>query len=213
MHTNQESRERSRSEVRMRRWFSGACDVVVVSLAVSGACLLVSGCGQRDNLHSSYTSSTTQSVESQAVGAPPQPASGDPGQSLTAVPASSQVLVGSKNAGGSTETQSLPPEIAVSIADTLVQPGAGIEITAEGTPDVTEMVLWDGLNDAQAFYHDSSRNEWKVSYRVPLRPRQERIGLSVTAKNEAGRWRRVWVFLHVGPVVGANPQPVEGEDS
>jgi hypothetical protein len=38
---------------------------------------------------------------------------------------------------------------------------------------------------------------WRVSYRVPLRPKQERLGLSVTAQNDLNRWRRVWIFLHV----------------
>lgn len=204
---NSLDRNRNHGGIRGRRWVAGACDVIVISLALGGACLLVSGCGKRDNLHSTYTSTTTQQVETQAVEVPPQPASAAVGQPLTMVPA------GSQTPSGSAESQSLPPEIAVSIADTLVEPGAAIEIVAEGTPDVTEMVLWDGLNDRQAFYHDASRNEWKVSYRVPLRPKQDRIGLSVTAKNEAGRWRRVWVFLQVGSVMRGEVQPVESQDS
>ena len=32
---------------------------------------------------------------------------------------------------------------------------------------------------------------------MPLRPKQDRIGLSVTAKNDQHRWSRVWLFLQV----------------
>jgi hypothetical protein len=45
---------------------------------------------------------------------------------------------------------------------------------------------------------DSSGLVWKVNYRVPLRPRTDRLGLAVTATNDTHRWRRVWVFLQVG---------------
>jgi hypothetical protein len=39
---------------------------------------------------------------------------------------------------------------------------------------------------------------WRAQDRVPLHPRHERFGVSVTARNDADRWRRVWVFLNVG---------------
>jgi len=44
---------------------------------------------------------------------------------------------------------------------------------------------------------DEVGNTWRVGYRVPLRPGTDRLGLSVTAKNESHRWRRVWLFLQV----------------
>ena len=103
------------------------------------------------------------------------------------------------NAGASepsaTRSDSLPPDIAVSLGDTLVTPGETVELTAEGTPDVVEVTLWDGVHERLAFTRDAEGNTWRVEYRVPLQLNSERLGLSVTAKNEAGRWRRVWLFL------------------
>ena len=93
--------------------------------------------------------------------------------------------------------ESLPPDLSVTVSDTLVSPGESVEITAEGTSDVGEIVLWDGIHDRQALTYDSMAKVWRTNYRVPLRPSSERFGLSVTAKNEANRWRRVWVFLSV----------------
>ncbi len=77
----------------------------------------------------------------------------------------------------------------------------------EGTPDVTEMALSDGHGDALPMVRDSTGNTWRVNYRVPLRPRASRIGLAVTAKNDAHRWRRVWLFLQVND----GKQQVESE--
>jgi hypothetical protein len=59
------------------------------------------------------------------------------------------------------------------------------------------MALSDGIGKPEPFYHDASANLWRVSYRVPLRPKQDRLGLSVTAENDLNRWRRVWIFLNV----------------
>ena len=81
------------------------------------------------------------------------------------------------------------------MGDTLVTPGETVELTARGTPDVVEVTLWDGVHERLAFTRDAEGNTWRVQYRVPLRLKSERLGLSVTAKNEAGRWRRVWLFL------------------
>lgn len=93
---------------------------------------------------------------------------------------------------------SAPPDVVVSASDTAVTAGQAIEVTVEATPDVTEMALSDGFGDAIPMVRDSSGLTWRANYRVPLRPRSERLGLSVTAKNEHGRWRRVWHFLEVG---------------
>src|SRR5437667_442559 len=94
-----------------------------------------------------------------------------------------------------THPDSMPPDLAVSVGDTLVTPGETVELTARGTPDVVEVTLWDGVHERLAFARDAEGNTWRVQYRVPLRLKSERLGLSVTAKNEAGRWRRVWLFL------------------
>lgn len=100
-------------------------------------------------------------------------------------------------AGGDGTRVPLPPELAVEPFDHTVRPGQGVEIAVEGTSDVTEMALSDGLGDALPMVRDSTGATWRVDYRVPLRPGSERLPLSVTAKNEHGRWRRVWLFLSV----------------
>ena len=93
--------------------------------------------------------------------------------------------------------ESVAPDAIVSVSDTLVSPGQPIVVTVEGTSDVTEMALSDGHGDPLPMVRDSTQGVWRVNYRVPLRPRQERLGLAVTAKNDAHRWRRVWLFLQV----------------
>ena len=94
---------------------------------------------------------------------------------------------------------SLPPELAVSVEDTLVRPGDVIEITAEGSDDVAQMGLSDAIGRVQLFSRDPSTNTWRVLYRVPLKASGDRIGLSVTGMNDLNRWRRVWVFLRLKP--------------
>ena len=59
------------------------------------------------------------------------------------------------------------------------------------------MALSDGRGDALPMVKDSTGNVWRVNYRVPLRPKTDRLGLAVTAKNEGNRWRRVWMFLRI----------------
>ncbi len=93
--------------------------------------------------------------------------------------------------------ESAPPDVVVSPFDTVVTPGQAIEVAVEGTSDVTELALSDGHGDALPMVRDSTGSVWRVNYRVPLRPRQERLALSVTAKNDHQRWRRVWFFLNV----------------
>lgn len=91
---------------------------------------------------------------------------------------------------------SLPPEVTVSVIDTLVSPGSAIEITAQASVDATDLSLWDGVGKRQPFSYDEAGKVWHAFYRVPLRS-VDRIALSVTAKNESGRWRRVWLFLRL----------------
>lgn len=101
---------------------------------------------------------------------------------------------------------SIAPDIVVEVPSTSVAPGDVVEFTVYGTPDVNELVLWDGLNDKQALRYDGSTGTWRVQYRVPLRPPTERLGVSVTARNGDDRWRRRWVFLEVGtPAPAAEP--------
>ena len=91
---------------------------------------------------------------------------------------------------------SLPPEVSASVSDTLVAPGSAIEISAEASVDATDLSLWDGVGKRQPFSYDEAGKVWHAFYRVPLRS-ADRLALSVTAKNEGGRWRRVWLFLRV----------------
>lgn len=97
----------------------------------------------------------------------------------------------------SDELKSVPPDAVVAVSDTFVTAGQPIEVVAQGTSDITEMALSDGRGDALPMVRDSTGDVWRVNYRVPLRPRTDRLGLSVTAKNDSNRWRRVWVFLQV----------------
>lgn len=97
----------------------------------------------------------------------------------------------------SDELKSVPPDAVVAVSDTFVTAGQPIEVVVQGTSDITEMALSDGRGDALPMVRDSSSDVWRVNYRVPLRPRTDRLGLSVTAKNDTNRWRRVWVFLQI----------------
>jgi hypothetical protein len=97
----------------------------------------------------------------------------------------------------SDELKTVPPDAVVAVSDTFVTAGQPIEVVVQGTSDVTEMALADGRGDALPMVRDSTSDVWRVNYRVPLRPKTDRLGLSVTAKNESNRWRRVWVFLQI----------------
>jgi hypothetical protein len=92
---------------------------------------------------------------------------------------------------------SLPPEVAVEVMDHTVEPGEAIEITALGSPDVRDVVMSDGMGHSTAFVYDLPAKAWKAYYRVPMKHSGERLGLSVTAKNDGNRWRRVWLFLDI----------------
>ena len=156
-----------------------------MSLAVSAACVLLAGCGSE--------SSKTAQVESSASSGSGEPtavvASVTPEHSASPARTQAQPMPGTMDG--------LPPEIAIGDLNTSVTPGQPLQIEVFGTPDVTAMALSDGINDPAPFYHDVNGDVWRVSYRVPLRVRQERLGLSVTAQNDLNRWRRVWVFLDV----------------
>ena len=95
------------------------------------------------------------------------------------------------------QPESLPPDIAVTVGDTLVVPGENVELLAQASVDVIGISLSDGLHNGIAFAYDGDARAWRTSYRVPLRPHGDRISLSVTAKNDVGRWCRHWVFLSV----------------
>ncbi len=91
----------------------------------------------------------------------------------------------------------LPPDVVATETELVAVPGSIVEILAEGSDDVVEMILSDGGRTNAAFRFDEGAGLWRASYRMPLRPASNRIGLSVTAKNAEKRWRRVWVFVKV----------------
>lgn len=93
--------------------------------------------------------------------------------------------------------RSVPPDLVAAVSDTFVTAGQPIEVKVQGTPDIVEMALADGRGDAIPMVRDSTDDTWRVDYRVPLKPKQNRLGLSVTAKNEQKKWARVWLFLTV----------------
>jgi hypothetical protein len=94
-------------------------------------------------------------------------------------------------------SDSLPPEVDAAAMDSVVTPGAVVEISALASEDVVDMGLSDGIGKEQPFAYDSTMNVWRALYRVPIRNSKDRIGLAVTATNQGGHWRRVWVFLNL----------------
>ena len=96
--------------------------------------------------------------------------------------------------------ESIPPDLDVSPVDTLVVPGQAIQFDVRTTPDVARLALSDGRDEPLAFVREAGTDRWSVTYRVPLRPRVERWGVSITARTNANRWRRVWIFLHARDV-------------
>ena len=90
---------------------------------------------------------------------------------------------------------SLAPDVAATVEGEITAPGSIVVITAEGSSDVTSMVLTDGLGKKYAFALDPATNRYQVSYRIPIKTTADRVGLSVTATNGANRWKRVWVFV------------------
>jgi hypothetical protein len=114
---------------------------------------------------------------------------------------------------GATSADSLPPEVAPAVEETAAVPGSVIEVTAEGSADVVGVVLGDATGRKYPLALDSASNLWRVFYRVPLKVREERLGLSLTATNGAGRWRRAWVFVPVQTVAQTVEPKSEAADS
>jgi hypothetical protein len=172
-----------------------------IVLASIVAALLAAGCGKHVD------------VEATGEGASIQPAGFEPaGETTHAVSDSAEAFIGPPyEPRGAVSADSLPPDISVSAPDTPVIPGNPVEIIAHGTPDVAQVVLWDGIGQKQLMTFDSEGKVWRVFYRVPLRASRDRLELSVTAKNGANKWRRVWVSLIIQrEVTEAKPEPAYG---
>lgn len=175
-----------------------------IAAAASFLLLLVAlGCGQEEKR---VSATTTEARGKSMVAAPvATPASGN-GASQAALGSGQVETEGGvlqEEASGETPgvegDASLPPEVAVSVSDPLAVPGSIVEITAEGSADVTGITLSDGRGQTRPFSYDAAANVWRASYRVPLRSAAERLGLSATATNGGNRWKRVWIFLEVLP--------------
>jgi hypothetical protein len=149
------------------------------------AVLLASGCGgQQSREQASVAGEAREAVVAQHTPAP-------------SVPASNEDPVRTELGAAVTSADSLPPDVEAASSDSLVIPGEAVEITATASSDAVNLTLWDGIGRKQPFSYDSANGVWRVFYRVPLKGKTERLGLSVTAWNGAHRWRRVWVFLNV----------------
>jgi hypothetical protein len=168
------------------RWLEvfGVFGALFVAAVAAG--VLLAGCGKQDG-SGARVEASAQAVEQE---------SGTHAQAASAVgtPVPAQPGLSAEDLA---TREGLPPDLEVTVADTLVAPGEPVEFTVEGTTDVSQVALSDGRDEPLPFVRDEGTNVWRVQYRVPLHPRQERLGVSVTAKNDLARWRRVWVFLHV----------------
>lgn len=99
---------------------------------------------------------------------------------------------------GENLADALPPDVAASVQEQIATPGGVVEILAEGSPDVTSVILTDAIGKTYPFTYQAATDRWRVLYRVPIRTKTEQLGLSVTATNGANRWKRIWVFVDIG---------------
>jgi len=155
--------------------------IAIIAIAMVAAVFIIAGCGGHPDEAASGASSAVVVASSGAAVAPAQgtsqPQGSASGEGLAAVSA-----------------DSLPPDVAVAVEDTLVDAGGSVEIKAQGSPDVVAVTLSDGVGKKQPYTYDSASDTWKVFYRVPLRA--QRVALSTTATTATHRWRRVWLFLN-----------------
>ncbi len=174
-------------QTRRERALIGAW-VGATTVALVATCMLLEGCGGGGTHHAATASHVNDSPSTAtavvASNVPVEPAGGIE----TSQPLGSESV---------SDPGTVPPDMVVAVSDTFVTAGQAVQVSVEGTPDITEMALADGRGDAIPMVRDSSSQVWRVGYRVPLRPGTDRLGLSVTAKNDAQRWRRIWLFLNV----------------
>ena len=157
-----------------------ASAVLVGSIALG---LLMSGCSAPQN------SGTSAESSAQATMVPVS----QEGATATLEPAQGQA----SGPAGVSEPGTAPPDVELSVDDTLFARGEIIEVRAQTTLDVVELVLSDGIHAPRPFSYDSSMGSWTVQYRIPLSPSSERLALSATARNSTKQWCRKWVFLSI----------------
>jgi hypothetical protein len=162
------------SELRVA--LGGAMAIATIALMVS-----VAGCGKGGN---SQSASASQPVAQAQAGTLSEVQGGRKQDQLVGSPMP--------------DSASMPaPQVQASVGTTVAKPGEEIQITAAGSPDVTAMFLTDDLKHAQPLSYDTDAKLWQATYRLPLKPMSDHLAFSVTARNEAGRWSRVWVFVDV----------------
>jgi hypothetical protein len=174
-------RGRQRQRVMFGAWVGATAIALVATLTLLEGC---SG-GDSSKLASSLSDNGTSPQQQQAVVA------------STEALSTTQPLTHAEPVEDPEGLRAVPPDVIAAVSDTFVTAGQPIEVKVEGTSDITEMALSDGRGDALPMVRDSNGSVWRVNYRVPLRPRTDRLGLAVTAKNGSNRWRRVWLFLNV----------------
>ena len=168
--------------------------VIVASLAVG---LLAIGCGKQQS-----ETATTETGIIRAADAGKAPAVANAAASATGTEATTpQAELNSDS------TDAMPPDILAKASADYVTAGEIVEITAQGTPDVVEVILKDGRGKTQPLVYDEAAAQWRGRYRVPLQPATERLGLSVTAKNAQKLQQRVWVFLQVQEIAAETAAP------
>ena len=167
--------------------------VIVASLAVG---LLAIGCGKQQS-----ETATTETGIIRAADAGKAP--------VAANAAASTGTEGStpRAEHSADSTDAMPPDILAKASADYVIAGEIVEITAQGTPDVVEVILKDGRGKMQPLVYDEAAAQWRGRYRVPLQPATERLGLSVTAKNAQKLQHRVWVFLQVQEIAAETAAP------
>lgn len=186
------------------RWVKVFGAFAALFVAAIAAGLVLSGCGGSGDT-GKQSEASAQAVEQETV-THAQVAS------MTGTPSPAPAGLSAEDMAN---REGLPPDLVVTVEDTLVAPGEVVDFTVEGTDDVSQIALSDGRDEPLPFVRDQGTSTWRVQYRVPLRPKHERIGVSVTAKNDLARWRRVWVFLHIekADAAGLGQAPVDNPDS
>jgi hypothetical protein len=173
-----------------QRWIVIGSTAVVAGLGI--------GCGNGDEQSTAQTGYHDANVVAQASVRPSEMKS--EAQNAVVSPASTPLVAEAKpeleNAPKDTETANvLPPDVLAKVSKSIVTRGETVDVIAEGSSDVVEMVLSDDFGTTQSLVFDAGTGTWRASYRVPLKAHDDRLGLAIRARNGADHWRRVYVFL------------------
>ncbi len=188
MHRNRNEQWEARPE-NEPRGAGGWWYLAAFALAIGVVGGIVTGCGSNENV------AVDDAGDGGATVTVPAYETSRDAVDASVAPAPVQVPASETDDATGAAPGAMPPDILVTASQTVVEPGDVIDIAVQATPDVTEMTLWDGIHDRQALTYDADAKAWRVSYRVPLHLPWARTGLAITAKNDAQRWCRSWVFI------------------